>query len=126
MPPFTNSGELEEAELSFEDVANLDLPTKSTNEDATVSQQNASLTESFPEEEDLDVQHTGMGLDGDEDESFDPVYARRALLEMQEREKEKQRNKVYDNDEYYRWDDPMTDLAEQEVDPARRQWGEAQ
>ena len=28
--------------------------------------------------------------------------------------------------EYYRWDDPVTDHAEQKVDPARRQWGEAQ
>ena len=50
-----------------------------------------SRTEPLSEDWDLDIQDTAMGLDGDEDESYDPVYARRALLEEQEREREKQR-----------------------------------
>ena len=41
----------------------------------------------------------------DEDENYDPVYARRALLEAQVREKELQRKKAHDTDEYYHWDD---------------------
>ena len=78
------------------------------------------------EDFDLDLLDMRMGLDGEEDESYDPVYASRALLEQQDREKAKNKTETYDNDEYYRWDDPLTDHAENRKDPSRRQWGEAQ
>ena len=123
---FAGNCELEEAELTLEDVNNLDQDREPSKEDAMVSQSMGPRTDQPSEGWDLDLPDTGMGLDGDDGENYDPVYARRALLEEQERDKEKQRKDVHDTDEYYHWDDPLTDHAANKVDPSSRQWGEAQ
>mgnify|MGYP001177669436 CR=1 FL=1 len=51
-------------------------------EDALAGQQQELRIDPSPQEWDLVIQEEGLGLDGDEAESLDPVYARRELLDV--------------------------------------------
>lgn len=67
------------------------------------------------------------GIDRDEDENFDPVYASRAKAEMLHRvQGQHDLHNPFHDDNYYRWDDVATDPETLPRAAPERQGGEAQ